>query len=208
MSKAETQIKNIKSKLRKLNNKEDLIKTIIGLNLIVVMILLLNILLSFLELSGVNSIEERTILFYVGIILALVGVIYFIGIPIVKGLHFLNSPNYKKLSEKVGLYYSEINDSLINAIELSEEKNDLYSKVLASAAIDIVHKKTENVDFKKATSFNKTKNHFLFSALTIIFAVLLFSTVPNLRSASYRIINHKSEFKIPQKFRFYIEPGN
>ena len=174
MSKAETQIKNIKSKLRDLNNKESFIKTIIGFNLVVVMILLLNILLSFLELSGVNSIEERTVLFYIGIISTIIGIICFVGIPIVRSVHFLNSPNYNKLSKKVGQYYSEINDSLTNSIELSEEKNDLYSQTLASAAINNVHKKTENIDFKKATSFNKTKNYFLFSALTIIFAVLLF----------------------------------
>ncbi len=208
MNKAETQIKNIKSKLKDLNNKESLIKIIIGLNLVLVLVLLLNILLGFLELSGLNGITERTVLFYVGIIITIIGSIYFVGIPIVKSIHFFNSPNYKKLSEKVGLYYPKVKDSLKNILELSEEESDFYSQTLAAAAIDNVHKKTANIDFKKIASFNKTKRFFLFSALIIVFSVLLFSTAPNLRSASYRIINYSSEFKRPQKFKFYIEPGN
>lgn len=208
MDKVETQIEKIKSKLRNLKNKESLIKTIIGFNLVVVLILLLNILLGLIELSGINSVEERTVLFYVGIISTIVGVICFVIAPIARNISFFYSHDYKKLSEKVGRYYPEINDSLINVLELSEEENDLYSQELAIAAIDNVYKKTENIDFKKAASFNKTKNYFTLSASVIIFTVFLFYIIPNLRLASYRIINYSSEFKRPQKFKFYIEPGN
>ncbi len=208
MNKAETQIKKIKSKLKELNYKESLIKIVVGLNLVVVLVLLLNILLGFIELSGVDSIEERTIMFYVGVALTIVSVVWFAVIPIVRSLFFFNSHDYKKLSEKVGRYYPEINDSLRNGLELSEEENNLYSQELAVAAIDNVYKKTKNIDFKKAISFNKTKKFFTISALAIVFSVLLFYIVPNLRFASYRIINYSSEFKKPQKFIFYIEPGN
>ncbi|VAX27742.1 hypothetical protein MNBD_IGNAVI01-2712 [hydrothermal vent metagenome] len=206
MSKAEKQIEKIRSKLKALYKKENLIKAIIGLNLVVVLVLVLNVLLSLLELSGLNSITERTILFYIGIIIAIAGTFILAIVPMIKS--FWKNINHEILAEKVGDYYPEIKDSLKNIIELSEERNNYFSETLTAAAINKVYEKTENFDFKKAESFNKTKKFFLLSAVTIIIAVVLFYSIPGMRGASYRIINYSQKFEQTQRTKFYIKPGN
>ena len=208
MNKAETEINQIKLKLRALDNKESLIKIIIGLNVVVVLVLFLNVFLSLLELSGFNSVVSRTVLFCFGIVAAFVGFVFFVVVPIFKRIRLFHTPNFKVLSEKVGRHYPEISDSLLNALELSEEKGNYFSKTLTAAAIEEAYKKTIDVDFKKASSFNRTKNKFTISAFTIILTVLLFYTIPGLRTAAYRIINYFSEFKQTAKFIFYVNPGN
>jgi len=208
VNKAKEHISHIKLKLRSFDNKENLIKTIIGLNVFIVIFFLLNAFLNLLELSGLNSILERTILFYSGISLMGTAFVLFIIIPLPKSSQTLNPPNYKSLSEKVGNYFPDIKDSLKNVLELSDKKNNYSSETLTIAAIEKVYRKVENIDFRKATSYNQTKKFFLFSATAIILSSIVFYSIPGLRAASYRIINYSSEFKQPQKFSFYIEPGN
>ena len=206
MTKAEKQIEKIKSKLKSLHKKEHLIKAIVGLNLLIVFILVLNILLGLLELGGLNSITERTILFYTGVVFTAACVFILTIVPVIKS--FWKNINYKILAEKVGNYYPEIKDSLKNIIELSEEKNNFFSESLTIAAINKVYEKTKNFDFKKAASFNKTKKFFLLSASSIIITVILFYSIPGMRGASYRIMNYTQKFEQPQRIKFYIEPGN
>lgn len=206
MNKAEKQIEKIKSKLRALYKKENLIKAIVGLNLLIVFILVLNIIFSLLELSGLNSITERTILFYAGVIITIASTFILTLVPLVKS--FWKNVDHEVLAEKVGNHYPEIKDSLKNIIELSKEKNNYFSESLTSAAINKVYEKTENFDFKKAVSFDKTKKFFLLSAITIISTVILFYSIPGMRGASYRIINYAQKFEQPQRIKFYVEPGN
>ncbi|NOX64600.1 MAG: hypothetical protein GXO85_02090, partial [Chlorobi bacterium] len=206
MNKAEKQIEEIKSKLKALYKKENLIKAIVGLNLLVIFILVLNVLLSLLELSGLNSIAERTILFYAGVVITIASTFILTLVPLVKS--FWKNVDHEILAEKVGNYYPEIKDSLKNIIELSKEKNNYFSESLTTAAINKVYEKTEKFDFKKAVSFDKTKKFFLLSATTIILTVVLFFSIPGMRGASYRIINYAQKFEQPQRIKFYVEPGN
>lgn len=208
MNKAKTQIGNIKKNLKGLYNKESFLKIILGLNIVLVVTLLLNIVLVLVELSGVNSVNERTVLFYVGVVSSIACTVVFIGLPLIRILQFFRSPNYTDLSEKIGQHYPEVSDDLTNAIEISEVEDDYFSKTLTAAAIDRVYKKVENLDFKKTVSFDKSKKHFLTSAATIIVTVFLFYFVPNFRLASYRIINYSNEFKTPPKLILYVEPGS
>ena len=206
MNKAKTQIEQIKTRLKALYKKENFIKAVIGVNLFVVLVLVLNVLFSLLELSGLNSITERTILFYVGIIVAIAGVIFLVLIPMLQSI--FGKTNYDSLAEKVGNHYSEIKDSLKNAIELANESSNYFSEALTVAAINKVYEKTKNIDFTKVVSFEKTKKFFVISATTILVSVLLFYSIPGIREASYRIINYSQKFEQPQRFKFYINPGN
>ncbi len=206
MRKAEIQIEQIKIKLKALYKKENLIKTTIGLNVFIVLILALNILLSILELSGLNNVTERTILYYCGIIITFISFLIFIIIPISK--MFFGKTNYKNLANKVGDYYVEIKDRLKNIIELAEESDSYFSESLKTAAINKVYEETQKIDFTKTVSYSKTKKFFLFSAAAIVLSVMLFSIIPGLREASYRILNHTQKFEKPKRFSFYIKPGN
>jgi len=208
VNKAETQINQIKSKLKSLENKESMIRVITGLNLVVILVLVINIIVSLLELSGLNNIASRTVLFYVGTLFSVFGFCFFVGIPIFKRIRFLRTPNYKTLSEKIGEYQPEIGDKLHNVLDLYEDKNKFSSETLTVAAIESVYEKTKNVDFRKASTYLKTKKYFIASAVTIVFTTLLFYIVPSLRSASYRIINYSNKFIKTAKFEYYIEPGN
>lgn len=208
MSQIKTQINEIKSKLRSLYIKNRTIEIIIGLNIIIVVVLVLNITLSIVELSGFNSILERTILFYTGIGLSSAGFLWFILYPALKSIKVISKEEYKTLATDVGKHYADLGDKIVNALDLDNEKSDRYSGSLISAAVESVYKKSNNLDFSKASSLIKTRSFFILSACTILITVFLFFISPDLRIASYRILNHTHEFYQPASFVFFISPGN
>lgn len=208
MSQTKTQINEIKSKLRSLYIKNRTVEIVIGLNVIVVIVLALNIALSIVELSGFNSILERTILFYTGIGLSLAGFLWFILYPALKSIKVISKEEYKALAADVGKHYAGLGDKIVNALDLDNEKSDRYSGSLISAAVESVYNKSKNFDFSKTSSFYKTKSFFILSASTILITVLLFFISPGLRIASYRILNHTHEFYQPPSVAFFISPGN
>ena len=208
MSQIKTQMNEIKSKLRSLYIKNRTIDVIIGLNVIVVLLFILNIILSTIELSGFNSMLERTILYYVGIGLMLVAFIWFIFYPVLKSLKSVSKKEQKRLAADVGIYYPDIGDKIVNALDLEEDGSNKYSRTLIYAAVESVSNESKSINFNKVSSYYKTSPFFIVSAITILITVFLFFISPGLRVASYRILNHTHEFYQPPGVLFFISPGN
>lgn len=170
--------------------------------------LVLNLVLSLGEISGLSSVKERTLLFYFGIVSSLIGFIWFVILPTIKLLKKISTLEYKKLAAEVGEFSQEIKDKLINVLDLSENKSSNYSSSLTNAAIERIFNEVREVNFLKAVSYNKTKPFFILSAITIVFTASLFFISPGLRLASHKIINHATEFNEAPKIFLYVSPGN
>ena len=208
MNITEKKIVEVKARLNKLNRKIKLIDLLNGLSLLVIFILLINVILSLTEYFGFNSVEERTILFYIGIVLTtLLGLFYFV-LPAIKFIKPFRNKETLELAKLVGNRFPEIKDRLLNVIQLYEDQSDRANSKLSDAAILSELEKTKSTDFNLATSFVKLKKPASILAISILFSTALFATFGELRLSTRRILNYDVEFTIPAKTRFYIEPQN
>ncbi|WKZ69654.1 MAG: hypothetical protein QY331_00125 [Melioribacteraceae bacterium] len=199
--------KNIIDKLKKTNRKINLISSLEGLvnslfyfALIVFGIVILEALFNF---SG----EVRTILFFASIAVIVVIISKEVFLPLIRNIDSLSNFNLNKIAKLVGKNYPEVKDSLLNAVQLVNDKSNNYSKELIQAAFKTVYDKTQKLNFTEAVKFNKW-NKVKISAGTFIPITLLVLLVPFLNNAFNRMINYDKEFIVPPKYHLAIEPGN
>jgi len=208
LDKIKNQTNYIYEKLNSVDKKANLISAVSGINILIIVMLSLNLLISLVELLGAKSVESRTILFYLGFFLSALTFLYFVVVPLIRAFKLFYKPDSISLAQKVGENFPEIKDNLVNAIQLSESNIKLGSRSLTKAAVNQVYEETRLISFKIVESFNKTKVFFTVSALVIIASVLIFALIPGLRWASYRVINFDQSFIQPPKFKLLVEPGN
>ena len=205
MNKIDSEIKKVKTRLTQLHRKTKVIDLLKGLLLLVVVALVLNLTLPIIELLGLNSVIERTVLFYVGISVFLFSLLLLVVVPLLKLLNPLSNKDFYGLAKFVGKYYSEIDDKLLNTIQLYE--NETQSD-LSKAAILSQLKKIEKFSFNSVVSFALLKNIILLASTAVIATVILFSSFPLLGNSVVKIINHSNKYTTKQKYQFYIEPQN
>lgn len=199
----------IQARIKQVYRKEHLIKSFKGINIALLIILLLNTLVAFIEMFGTGSIDSRTFLFYSFAGFALLLVIYFVIIPFLRSLNLIGKINYLTISDKIGEAFPGIKDDLRNALQLIyEDEYKNYSPKLIEAAFEDVYKRSEKADFTSIITFSSLKKYVLATAAGVILAVILFAAFPGLRAASYRVLNFDEEFIFPPKFKFDIIPGN
>lgn len=207
MSDKKKHIAEIKSKLLWLFRKENLKEALKGINISIVAILFFNITASLLELAGLKSIDERTVVFYLAAIISFAFVVILVLFPGLKALGIAGKPNYQSLAEKVGIEYPEIKDKLKNVFQLTEAESGGTENNLITAAVEQIYNMVKEKDFTAAVSFSSLKRIFLISSSAVILSALLFALVPDMRAAAYRVINYDKEFIEVPKFKFLVEPG-
>lgn len=199
----------IKARIKQVYKKEHLKKSFEGINIALLIILLLNTFVAFLEMFETGSTDFRTILFYFFVGAVLLLVTYFFIFPLFRAMNLFGKIDYLYLSKKIGSAFPEIKDDLRNALQLiygDEQKN--YSPKLVEAAFEDVYKRSEKADFSSIITFSSLRKYLLVTAAGIIITVILFASFPGLRTASYRVLNFNEEFIFPPKFKFDVIPGN
>ncbi len=205
MNKIDSEIKKAKTRLTQLHRKTKIIDFLKGMLLLVVVALVLNLTLPVLELLGLNSVIERTVLFYVGISVFLFSFLLLVVVPLLKLLSPLSKKDFYGLAKFVGNHYTEIDDKLLNTIQLYENKNQ---SDLSKAAILSQLEKIEKFSFNSVVSFALLKNIILLASTAVIATVILFSSFSLLGNSVVKIINYSNKYTVPQKYQFYIEPQN
>ncbi|PKL88939.1 MAG: hypothetical protein CVV23_07510 [Ignavibacteriae bacterium HGW-Ignavibacteriae-2] len=202
-------IEELKNRLKAVAKKTYYKKALEGFFLTVIIILVINLTVSFAELFGAHSVQERTILFLILLAVFFFSVFFFVFIPVLKSAFIFNKPDYLFLAQKVGNQFPEIKDNLVNSIQLAEDaESNNYSGALVEAAVKNVYEKTRDLKFEKILEYSITKRYFRLSLLSIIISTIVFAFIPELRLSSFKILNYNTEFIIPAKFSLHIEPGN
>jgi len=205
LNKIDSKITDIKKRLIKLYKKTKFIKLLKGLLILIVITLSINLLLSLLELLGLNSVYERTILFGLGLLIFLIALILLVITPLVKIFIPLKLKEVHLLAKIAGKHFLEIDDKLLNVFQLHEDKTN---SELKDAAIISELERVEKYNFNSVVSFSLLKNYLIFSIMLLVLAVVLFASFSSLRNATLRIINYSNEYVIPQKYVFFVEPKN
>jgi hypothetical protein len=202
-------INEIKKRLRSVRQKEYLKNAVTGFNIVLVLFFTLNVTVTLIELFGARSIESRTVLFYLLVLITSVSLLVLLIHPLMKYFGLTTKYNYMDLAQRVGSRFPNIKDNLLNSIQLIENKNKYgYSSSLVQAAFKAVYEKTRSIDFTSIISLSSTKKYFQSTAGVIIFSVIIFLLFPAMRTSSYRILNFNKEFIEPPEFTFQVDPGD
>jgi hypothetical protein len=206
MTETEKKIKNIKKRLTSLYKKICLIELLNGILLLTVLFFLISLIVVFIELSGFNSITERRVLFYLWLSFTGVFTLLFLFFPASKLFKKLKETDYEKLSAFVGKLFPELKDSLLNALQLYNNKKD--GTELKNAAITANLKKADKLNFNSGISFKVLKKIGILAFASIISMFFLFTFFGGMKKAAERIINYSCKYSVPQKYSFSVIPGN
>lgn len=202
--------KEIISKLESLIKKEYLVLILKGIFITLIIIMGVFALFSFVESFAYSKSTVRTILFFVLMIVYIGSVGYRVILPLLKYFNVFKKRDYFYSANKVGKYFPDVKDDLLNALQLvsTDKSNALYSTSLLDAAFKNVYERSKPIRFESIIDFSEVKKLAVYFLSVLTFFVLIFVFVPGLQAASFRLINFNQEFIPPAKFYFEIIPGN
>ncbi|HEX9250829.1 MAG TPA: DUF4175 family protein [Ignavibacteriaceae bacterium] len=202
--------KEIISKLELLIKKEYFSLFLLGLFTALIIIISAFTLFSLFEFVTYSKVIIRTILFFIFLLIALGSISYLIIVPLLKYFNLFGIRDYFYSANKVGKYFPEIKDDLLNAMQLvsSDKTKTIYSIELLDAAFKNVYERSKPIKFESIADFNKVKIIAKYFVLIIVFCALVFALVPGLQAASNRLLSFNQEFIPPAKFYFEVYPGN
>ena len=197
-------------KLEQLIKKEYFVLFLLGLLTVLIIIVSIFALLSLFELVAYSKSIVRTILFLIFVFISLASLGYLVIIPLLKYFNVFKNRDYYNSASKVGIYFPEVKDDLINALQLvsTHKSNTFYSTVLLDAAFKNVYERTKPIQFASIVDFKKVKKLSVYFFSLFAFCVFLFVLIPGLQAASNRLIDFNQEFIPPAKFYFEVLPGN
>ena len=197
-------------KLELLIKKEYSAHFFIGLLTTLIIVIAVFTLFSLIELAANFKSIVRTILYFVLILTALGSVSYLVLVPLLKYFNVFRKRDYFYSANKVGKYFPEIKDDLLNAMQLvsSDSNHSLYSTSLLDAAFRNVYERAKPIKFESIVDFSAVKKISIYFFSLLVFCVLLFVFVPGLQAASNRLVKFNQEFIPPAKFYFEVYPGN
>jgi len=187
-----------------------MVQFLIGFQVVMFIALMFLTFFSLFELIASLNSSFRTFLIYFAIVVTSGSAAYLLLIPLLRYFKLFRKESYQQVAKNVGEHFPDIHDDLLNSMQLvsSEEDKGWYSIHLMNAAFKKVYNNTKNLKFESIISLNRTKNNLIYLAGALLFVILIFSFLPGLQAASYRLINYNKEFTKPPNFSLTISPGN
>ena len=192
------------SKLNAFIKKYYVNKLIKGIIYTLTLLLIFSITFSLIEHFNRFGIGVRTSLFWTYIVILLIVVTNYIAIPFLQIYKLGSRLSHEDAAKIIGNHFSEIEDRLTNALQLSNmnpENNNLIN-----ASIEEKIQKIKPIPILSAIDFKKNKKHlkWLLVPLVIILFFVLSGTEYILTDSYARIVNHSKfyESKMPFHYNF------
>ncbi len=157
-------------------------------------------------LFNFNS-NVRTFLFFFFLSLLLITAVAIFVKEFVIKLNIFGGANIYDLAGEAGERFTDIKDSLKNALQLINEKSNTYSAELIEAEFERVFNKIRNYDFSKISRL-KIGGEEILKTLLILVVLGLISVSPNINNAFVRLVNYNIEFLQKPEYSFVVRPGN
>ena len=187
--------KEIISKLERLVKREYLFSAFLGAQYsFIVGVSTLTIFSLFEMIWHFHSIV-RTVLFFLFLVIFGSIFVYFFLLKILNYFHLFRKTDYFNTANKAGKHFPDIKDDLVNAMQIVSEKNEgkIYSQDLIDASFQNIYNKTRTIKFESIIDFSIAKKRLIYVVFTLLVSSALFIMIPNLREASFRIINFTFE---------------
>lgn len=149
---------------------------------------------------------SRTILFYLFAIVESWLFIRFILYPVFKLIKLRDGLSFKEAAAIIGSHFVNVNDSLINFLDLSNNKNVGNQSELLLAAIDQRAVDLQLVPFNNAVNLSYNKRFLPLAIIPILILFYLFfsNTTPDFSKSLNRIVHYNTAFNAPAAFQFVI----
>ena len=194
------------NKLNSFKRKYYTFKLLKGLVLTVFFLLAVFTAFSTIEYFVYLSAEVRKIVFFGFLIFALLLIVQFIGIPLLKLVHILKPIDLESSSNLIQKHFSEIKDKLLNIIELANSSDNQYSEDIVLASID------QKIDELKIFNFNEAVQYknirlvaiYLMVSVLISFAIVLVNKNV-FTDSTHRLVHYNTTFVKPAPFTFTLK---
>ncbi len=150
------------------------------------------------------STSGRSILFWIFILVEIILLIRFLGIPLLKLLKFSNGINEYQAADIIGKHFPQVNDKLKNLLQLKENfrKSDLLL-----ASIDQRSKQLTPIPFSSAIDYRRNKKYIKFAVfpILIILGVIVAGKADFITNSFSRISDYNTVYLKPAPFQFIIQ---
>ncbi len=175
------------------------------LSILLVVFMVFSVVEYFVYLSS----EIRKILFFGYSIFAVLLLLQFAGIPLLKLFHIIKPIDIKSASLIIQNNFAEIKDKLLNIIELDTISEQAYSNEIILASIDQKIDELKIFDFNKAVQFKKLRSIFLYLLISIVIMFTIFIVNKNIYlESTQRIIHYNTEYVKPAPYTFLLKNKN
>ncbi|MFO0321844.1 MAG: DUF4175 family protein [Bacteroidota bacterium] len=151
----------------------------------------------------------RTILFYFFLAASFIVISKYIIIPILKINKIGKIISYDDAAVKLGKYFLNVNDKLINTLQLQKHSGSILSLDLLKASIDQKLEEFDPIPFPDAINYKQNTKYFKFVWPSIFILALIVAIKPIiLKEGTQRLFYHDIHFEKLAPFQFSINNKN
>ena len=161
-----------------------------------------------LEYFGNFSSKARTGIFFGFLGVAIVTVVNYIAIPLVKLFRLGKFIDYETAAQIIGKHFDSVKDKLLNTLQLIKN-NENTDNELISASINQKINELKPVPFSKAIDISSNKKYLKYAAIPLLMLfVILFVNASIIKDGANRFVNYGQEFIPEAPFQFLFMNEN
>ncbi len=153
------------------------------------------------------STTVRTALFYSYLAGAVLILVSFVIIPVLKLVRAGKRISHEYAAEIIGNHFPEVKDSLLNILQLNAlSYSNTENQELIIAGINQKSDRLRPVPFASAIDLSKNRKYLPFALPPVlVLAVLLFASPTTITNPGKRLLNHNIAFEKPMPFEIIVE---
>lgn len=160
-----------------------------------------------LEYFGRFGTTTRTALFWTTLAAALLVVVRFIAIPLLKLFRLGRVISHEEAAAIIGTHFAEVKDKLLNTLQLRDQAAARpQQRALIDAAIAQRNRELGPIPFANAIDLGRNRRYLRYALPPLaLLLVLLFAAPSLITGPTERLLAHRSEFIPEAPFRFVLE---
>jgi hypothetical protein len=149
------------------------------------------------------SIQGRTLLFWLFVLVESYLLIRYIAFPLFKLFKLQKGINYEQAAHIIGRHFSEVQDKLLNFLQLTHQNQ---TSELLLASIEQKAAALQPIPFSNALIFTNNKKFLPYTFAPIVLLLLFFITGNSeiITNSFTRIVHYKTAYTPPAPFEFVV----
>jgi len=171
------------------------------------LLVLLFLAASFSEYFGRFGTGVRTGLFWMYLLAAIVVLVRFIAVPVVKLFRLGPVITHAEAADIIGRHFPEVRDKLLNTLQLrGQETEDPQRRALIEASVAQRSRELSPVPFSTAIDLSRNRRYLRYALPPLgVLIVLLFAAPSLITGPTKRLMEHGTEFLPEAPFQFIVQ---
>jgi len=150
---------------------------------------------------------ERTVIFYLYLVVSVLIVFKLILVPLFKIFRIGKLISHRQAADIIGRHFTDVQDRLLNTLQLKElSDNSSENTDLINASIDQRISQLKPVPFTQAIDFSSNKKYLKYAIPPVLVVLILLLASPSIiTEPTNRIIQHSENFEREAPFIFVLE---